>query len=402
MYCVKKVTEDMYWVGGNDRRLTLFENIFPIPEGVSYNSYLLMDEKTILLDTVDSSVGSLFLENVKHVLNGRNLDYLVVNHMEPDHCATMELVVKEYKDVKIVCNNKTVNMIKQFFDFDIESRVIVIKENDTLCTGKHTFSFVMAPMVHWPETMVTYDTTDKILYSGDAFGTFGALNGNYFADEVDFENEWLEPARRYYTNIVGKYGKFVQALLKKAGTLDISMICPLHGPIWRENLGWFIDKYDKWSSYTPEENSVMIVYGSIYGHTENVANIVATKLGDSGIKNIKMYDASNTDPSIIVSETFRCSHIIFASSTYNGGIFAKMETVLHDLLAHSFQNRTVALIENGSWGITSGKKMRELLEKMKDVNILENVISIKSSVKENQVDDIDALVSAIVDSVKNL
>ncbi|MDD4511134.1 MAG: FprA family A-type flavoprotein, partial [Oscillospiraceae bacterium] len=327
MYCVKKITDDMSWIGGSDRRLALFENVFPIPRGVSYNAYVVLDEKTVLLDTVDKAVSSQFFENLAHVLDGRQLDYLVVNHMEPDHCGTMSELVLRYPEVKIVANAKTVTMIKQFFDFEIDSRVIVVKEGDTLSTGRHTFTFVMAPMVHWPEAMVTYDITDKILYSSDAFGTFGAINGNLFADEVDFETEWLPDARRYYTNIVGKYGTQVQALLKKAANLEINMICSLHGPVWRKNIGWFIDKYLKWSSYTPEDQAVMIVYGSIYGNTENAANILASKLADAGVRNIAMYDASVTHPSVIVSEAFRCSHLVFASATYNAGIFCNMETV---------------------------------------------------------------------------
>ena len=242
MYCVKKIKDDLFWVGGTDRRLALFENAYPIPRGVSYNAYVLKDEKTVLFDTVDWAVSSQLFENLEAVLGGRALDYVIVNHMEPDHCATLEDVVRRYPEVKVVCNAKTVDIIKQFFDFDIDSRAVIVKENDTFCTGKHTYTFVMAPMVHWPEVMVTYDTTDKILFSADAFGTFGAMNGNLFADEVNFERDWLDDARRYYTNIVGKYGASVQTLLKKAAGLDIQMICPLHGPVWRENIGLYVDK----------------------------------------------------------------------------------------------------------------------------------------------------------------
>lgn len=396
MFCVKKVTNDMYWIGGNDRRLALFENVFPIPRGVSYNSYIVLDEKTVLLDTVDHSVSSQFMENLHHVLGDRKLDYIIVNHMEPDHCSTMDLVIKDYPEVKVVCNEKTRGMIKQFFDFDIDSRVEIIKEFDTLNTGRHTFTFAMAPMVHWPEAMVTYDTTDKVLYSADGFGTFGALNGNYFADELEFEYRFLDDARRYYTNIVGKFGTSVQNLLAKAATLDIQMICPLHGPIWRENIGWFIDKYDKWSSYTPEDKAVMIAYGSVYGYTENAANILATELGNMGVKDIVMYDVSATHPSVIVSEAFRCSHLVFAASTYNGGIFCNMETVLHDIKAHNLQKRTIAVMENGTWVITCGKQMKNILSELKDVNILENTVTIKSAVKEEQNAEIKALAEAIV------
>ena len=399
MYNVKKITNDMYWVGASDRRLALFENVYPIPRGVSYNAYILLDEKTVLLDTVDRSVSDLFFENLEHVLGDRKLDYLVVNHMEPDHCATMAEVVRRYPEVKIVCNKKTVQMIKQFFNFDIDSRAVIVGEMDTLTTGRHTLAFVMAPMVHWPEAMVTYDVTDKILYSADAFGTFGAINGNIFADEVNFETEYLDDARRYYTNIVGKYGNQVQALLRKAATIEIGMICPLHGPIWRKNIGWFIDKYIKWSTYTPEENSVMIAYGSIYGNTENTANIIASKLADKGIRNIKVYDVSMTHPSVIVSEAFRCSHLVFASATYNAGIFVTMETALHDIVAHNLQNRTIAIVENGTWAPTSGSLMRELLGKLKNNTILNDTLTLKSSLKEDQMAQVDQLVDAIAASM---
>lgn len=400
MHCVKKVTDDLYWIGGSDRRLALFENVYPIPRGVSYNSYVLLDEKTVLLDTVDASISGLFFENLEYVLDGRTLDYLIVNHMEPDHCAIIGDVVRRYPDVKLVCNAKTVPMLKQFFDFQVEDRTVIVKEMDTLCTGKHTFAFVMAPMVHWPEAMVSYDTVDKILFSADGFGTFGAINGNLFADEVNFERDWLDDARRYFINIVGKYGVQVQNLLKKAATLEIKMICPLHGPIWRENLGWFIEKYDTWSSYKPEDQAVMIAYASIYGNTENAAEILASKLADKGVKNIAMYDVSVTDPSVIVSESFRCSHLVFAAPSYNGGIFTKMETVLSELKAHSLQNRTVAIMENGTWAPVAGKQMREIFAGMKNIELLEEGVTIRSAVKEAQEASLEALAEKITSSLK--
>ncbi len=399
MYCVKKIKDDLHYVGVSDRRLGLFENVFPIPRGVSYNSYVITDEKTVLMDTVDRGVSDQFFDNLRHVLNGRSLDYLVVNHMEPDHCGTMDELVLRYPEVKIVGNQKTLTMIKQFFDFNVDDRFICVGEGDTLCTGRHTFAFVMAPMVHWPEAMVTYDSTDKVLYSADAFGTFGAINGNLFADELNFESDWLPDARRYYTNIVGKYGTQVQALLKKAATIDIEMICPLHGPVWRKNVGWFIEKYSRWSTYTPEETAVMIAYASVYGDTENAANILATKLSDKGMKNIVMYDVSTTHPSVIVSEAFRCSHLVFASTTYNARIFCNMETALLDLWAHNIQNRTVALIENGSWAPTAGSLMKELLDSLKNMTILDNMVSIRSAVKEDQLLEIDHLADAIMTSI---
>ena len=399
MYCVKQITQDMYWVGGSDRRLALFENVYPIPGGVSYNAYLVLDEQTVLFDTVDRSVSEVFFENLDHLLNGRKLDYLVVNHMEPDHCATMSELVLRHPEVKIVTNAKALNMIKNYFTFDIDSRVTLVKEKDTLTTGRHTFAFVMAPMVHWPEVMVSYDTTDKVLFSADAFGTFGALNGNIFADEVNFETECLDDARRYYTNIVGKYGTQVQALLKKAADLEIQYICPLHGPVWRKDIGWFIEKYQLWSTYTPEEDGVIVAYASVYGHTENVANIIASKLADAGVRNVKMYDVSVTHPSYIVSEAFRVSHIVFASTTYNAGIFVNMENALHDLVAHNIQNRTIAIVENGSWAPTAGGQMRELLGRLKNTTILENTLTLKSSLKDAQMAELDELVTAIVDTL---
>lgn len=400
MHCVKKVTDDLYWIGGSDRRLALFENVYPIPRGVSYNSYVLLDEKTVLLDTVDASISGLFFENLEYVLNGRTLDYLIVNHMEPDHCAVIGDVVRRYPDVKLVCNAKTVPMLKQFFNFPVEDRTVIVKEMDTLCTGKHTFAFVMAPMVHWPEAMVSYDTVDKILFSADGFGTFGAINGNLFADEVNFERDWLDDARRYFINIVGKYGVQVQNLLKKAATLEIKMICPLHGPVWRENLGWFIEKYDTWSSYKPEDQAVMIAYASIYGNTENAAEILASKLADKGVKNIAMYDVSVTDPSVIVSESFRCSHLVFAAPSYNGGIFTKMETVLSELKAHSLQNRTVAIMENGTWAPVAGRQMREIFGGMKNIELLEEGVTIRSAVKEAQEASLEALAEKIASSLQ--
>ena len=277
MYCVRKVTDDLLWIGGNDRQHPLFESAHPVPRGMSFNSYLLLDEKTVLFDTVDRAVQTQFFENLEYALNGRKLDYVFVHHMEPDHAATLGDLMIRHPEATIVCNGKSLNMIRQFHATDPKGAKLV-NEGDTITTGRHTFTFVNAPMVHWPEVMVSYDSTDKILFSADAFGTFGALNGVLFADEVNFDRDWLDEARRYYTNIVGKYGPQVQALLKKAAGLDIQMICPLHGPIWRENTEWFLEKYQLWSTYTPEDRGVAIFCGSIYGHTENAAEILACRL----------------------------------------------------------------------------------------------------------------------------
>lgn len=395
MHCTRKVTEDITWIGGSDRRLALFENIFPIPRGVSYNSYLLKDEKTVLLDTADRSIAGQFLENLEYALEGRSLDYMIVNHMEPDHCALIADIVTRYPEVQIVGNAKTFTMIGQFFNFDLEGRTVTVKEGDTLETGKHVLNFVMAPMVHWPEVMMTYDAADKILFSADAFGTFGALNGNIFADEMDFDRDWLDDARRYYTNIVGKYGGPVQTVLKKAAGLEISMICPLHGPVWREDLGYILDKYNTWSSYEPEDQAVMIAYASMYGNTENLANVLAAKLADAGIRNISVYDVSNAHVSQLISETFRCSHIVLAAPTYNGGIYPVMESYLNDMKALAVQKRTFAVMDNGTWAATAGKQMAEKLSELKDVKVLETKISLKSSLKEEQLAQLDALVAEI-------
>ena len=398
MYCTRNVTKDLIWVGADDRRLACFEGVYGVPDGVSYNSYLLLDEKTVLFDTVDKAVYSVFLENVAHALNGRKLDYLVVQHMEPDHAATQELLLSRYPEAKIVCNAKIQTMMKQFLGVDLSERTVLVKEGDTLSTGRHTFTFVMAPMVHWPEVMMSYDLTDKVLFTADAFGTFGALNGRLFNDETDFFLEDLDEARRYYTNIVGKYGAQVQAVLKKAATLDIALVCPLHGYVWRSHFGDFLEKYLLWSSYTPEEKSVLLAYASVYGHTENAANILACKLAERGVR-VRMYDTSVTPASYIVSDAFRCSHLVFAATTYNAGVFVTMEQLLHDIAAHNLQNRKVALIENGSWAATSGKVMKEILSGLKGIEFIETGISLKSALAESQLAQLDALADLLAEDI---
>ncbi len=399
MHNTRNISEDVIYVGASDRRLALFENIYPIERGVSYNSYVVLDEKTVLLDTADHSVSREFLENVEYALSGRPLDYLIVNHMEPDHCSVIAEIVLRYPDVRIVGNQKTIQMIRQFYSFDIDSRAHIVKDGDTLTTGRHTFAFAFAPMVHWPEVMVTFDTTNGFLFSADAFGTFGALAGNIYADELDFEGEWLDDARRYYINIVGKYGVQVMNTLKKAAELPIRMILPLHGPIWRENLSWFISKYQTWASYVPEEKGLLIIYSSIYGDTANAVDVLAAKAAEKGVRNIHMYDASKTDASVLVSECFRYSTIVFASPTYNAEIFPKMEMLLIELKAHAFQNRDAAVIENGTWALSAGKKISEMLSSMKNVSIISPVISIKSSLKEEQLPEIEAMAEALAGSV---
>ena len=399
MHSTRKVKDDLIYVGGSDRRLSRFENLFPIPKGVSYNSYVLLDEKTVLFDTADKSISRQYIENVVHALNGRPLDYMVVQHMEPDHCAMIDDMLRRYPEAKMVCSAKAVGMFAQFYGTDVAARALVVKEGDKLSTGEHTLHFVMAPMVHWPEVMVTYDEKDKILFSADAFGTFGALAGNIFDDEITFDTTWMNDARRYYANIVGKYGVQVQALLKKAASLDIEMICPLHGPIWRKDLGLLLEKYQKWSTYEPEDKTVMIAYATMYGNTENAANVLAGMLADKGVKNIAMYDVSETDVSELVAESFRCSHLVLAAPTYNSGIQPKMEAYLSDIKALNLQNRTVAVIDNGTWAATAGKQMIGTLEGMKNMTILENTISIKSALAENQLGALEALADELAKQV---
>ncbi len=402
MSCVRKVTEDLYWVGVNEKRLHLFENIHPIPRGVSYNSYLLLDEKTVLFDTVDWAGCREFLNNVKEVLNGRPLDYLVVNHMEPDHAASMEEVLLRYPECKVISNEKAFMFMHQF-GFHVEDRKEEVKEGDTKTFGKHTVTFVAAPMVHWPEAMVTFDTTNGVLFSADAFGSFGSLDGKLFADEVNFDRDWIDDARRYFCNIVGKYGPFVQLLLKKAGTVPIKMFCPLHGPVWRNDLGYYLDKHDKWSRYEPEEKGVLVLYASMYGNTEAAAQELASKICDKGVTNVAMYDVSNTHVSYLVAEAFKYSHIVLASVTYNLGIYPVMYDFLHHLKALNFQKRTFGIIENGTWAIKSGTLMKEYIEEeLKECTVLGAQVSVNSSADETNAPEFEALADAIVQSVQKL
>ena len=395
----RMVTDDIVYIGVSDRRIQLFENVYPIPRGVAYNSYVILDEKTVLVDTVDRSVTGQFFENLTAVLDGRDLDYLIVNHMEPDHSSAISEVLVRYPNAKVVCTLTASLILNQFFACDISDRSILVGEGDTLNIGKHTLAFVMAPMVHWPEVMMTYDTVSGALFCADAFGSFGALNGNLFADEVDFEKYWLPDARRYYCNIVGKYGKQVQDVLTKAGTVDIKILCPTHGPVWRENLGWIIEKYSLWSSYTPEEDAVMVVYGSVYGGTESAANSLAAQISQNGIADVAVYDVSKTHVSELIAEAFRCSHIVLASITYNMGIFTPMKNFLLDLEAHNLQNRCFALVENGSWSPASGKLMKEIVERLQGCAVVGDTVTIMSSPDSGDSDALKALADAVTASV---
>ena len=399
MHCVRKINEDLYWVGANDNRLALFENIHPIPRGVSYNSYVLLDEKTVLFDTVDWAVCRQFLENLKAVLKGRTLDYMVLNHVEPDHAACIKEIILRYPEVRILCTKKAAVFLKQF-GFDINEKIEVVKEGDTKSFGKHKVMFVTAPMVHWPEVMVTYDTTNNVLFSADAFGTFGALGGRLFNDEVDFDRNWLDDSRRYYANIIGKYGFNVQLLLKKLDKLNVKVICPLHGPVWRSNLEYYFEKYDRWSRYEPEKKGVMIVYASMYGDTESAAHNLAIRLVEGGMKNVVMYDVSKTHVSYLISETFKYSHIVLACVTYNLKIYPPMLDYLEHMKALNLQKRTFALIENGSWAPQSGKLMREFLGEMKDMTVLDKDISLRSSMKEEDNSSMKELAGSIIQSAK--
>ena len=403
MYCVRKVTDDIYWVGANEHRLHLFENIHPIPRGVSYNAYLLLDKKTALFDTVDWAACRQLLENLDHLLNGRPLDYLVINHMEPDHGASIEEVLLRYPDVTIISTEKSFMLMRQF-GFAVDSHPLMeVKEGDSISFGKHTVQFIAAPMVHWPEVMVSFDSTDGVLFSADAFGSFGALDGKLFADEVNFDRDWIDDARRYLSNIVGKYGPHIQLLLKKAaGILDqIHYICPLHGPVWRKDLGYFIDKYDKWSRYEPEEKGVMIAYASMYGNTEAAAQALASRLCERGCTNVWMYDVSNTHISQLISESFRLSHIVLASVTYNLAIYPVMHNYLMDMKALNLQNRTFALIENGSWACKSGDLMQKFInEELKNMTVLNERLSLASSLLPDKAAELDMLADAIAESVK--
>ena len=403
MYCVRNITEDLYWVGANDHRLHLFENIHPIPKGVSYNAYLLLDKETVLFDTVDWSACRQLMENLDYLLQGRPLDWLVINHMEPDHGASVEEILQRYPKVKIISTEKAYMLMRQFGFHPDTHECVTVAEGDTHSFGTHTVTFVAAPMVHWPEAMVTFDTTNGVLFSADAFGSFIALDGKLFADEVDFDRDWLDEARRYLTNIVGKYGPHIQLLLKKAGGIvdQIKYICPLHGPVWRENFGYFIDKYNKWSRYEPEVKGVMIAYASMYGNTEAAAQALASKLCEKGCTNVVVYDVSNTQVSYLISEAFKYSHIVLASVTYNLGIYPVMHNFLSDMKALNMQNRTFALIENGSWACRSGDLMQKFIdEELKNMTVLNERLSIASAMGEDKNVELDALADALIDSMK--
>lgn len=398
MQAVRKLNEDITWVGADDRRLHLFENLFPLPHGVSYNSYIIKDKRTAILDTADEGVMPQFMDNLLYTLGDTKPDYIVVNHMEPDHCSGIKRVLELYPECKMVGNVKTFTIFEQFYNMHLEEeRKITVKEGDELSLGKHKLRFIMAPMVHWPEVMMTYDETDRILFSADAFGTFGSLDGNLFDDELDFNASWLTDARRYYTNIVGKYGQQVQAVLKKASGLDIAMIAPLHGPVWRTNISMFLEKYDIWSSYRVEDKgSVLIVYGSMYGNTKELAEILATRLAEKGVKNIKVYDVSETEKSYLIAECFRCEYLVFAAPTYNNGLYPKMAEFMEDMKNLTVRARKATVLGNGSWAPQSDKIMRNYLSEMKDMDVSAKSIAVKSRLNSEQTEELEEVVLDII------
>jgi len=381
------VTDSILYIGADDKDLDLFESQYIIPNGVSYNSYVIMDEKIAVMDTVDARRAEEWLDNLDKALAGKTPDYLIVSHMEPDHAANIQKLAEKYPEMKVVGNAKTFPMIGQFFDMDLSERSVVVKEGDTLSLGKHELQFFMAPMVHWPEVMVAYEKTEKILFSADGFGKFGAL---------DVEEDWACEARRYYFNIVGKYGVQVQALLKKAATLDIAMICPLHGPILKENLGYYIGKYDTWSKYEPEDDGVLVAYASIHGNTRKAAEKMKEILEAKGAAKVAITDLSRDDMAEAVEDAFRYDKVVLAAATYDGGVFPCMEDFLHHLKSKNYQKRKIALIENGSWGPMAAKTMKGILEGMKELTICEKTVTIKSAMKQENVAQMEELAEELL------
>lgn len=383
------ISDSIKYVGVDDKDIDLFESQYVVPDGVSYNSYIIFDDKITIMDTVDARATEEWVKNVEEALDGKKPEYLVISHLEPDHAANIKLIADKYPDMKLIGNAKTFQMLPQFFDEDFSDRQVVVKEGDEISLGKHSLTFVMAPMVHWPEVMVAYEKTEKILFSADGFGKFGAL-------DTEDEEGWACEARRYYFNIVGKYGAQVQNLLKKAAALDIQTICPLHGPVLKENLGYYLNLYNTWSSYEPEDEGVLVAYASIHGNTAKAAKQIAEKLKAKGVEKIEVMDLSRDDMAEAVEAAFRYDKMVLACATYDGGLFPVMEDFLGHLKAKNFQKRKAALVENGSWAPLAAKKMRESLESMKNIEICENTVSIKSTVKAENVEQMDKMIDELL------
>lgn len=400
MYCYTKIQEDMYWIGGNDRKLSMFEGAIPMTEGMAYNSYFIDDEKTVVLDTVDDSVVRVFDDNLNHLLNGRGLDYIIVNHVEPDHSASLCELVRRHPETKIVATSKIKNMLKNYVSWNLDDNFLQVEEGEELSTGKHVFTFVNTPMVHWPEVMMTYEKTTGTLFSADAFGIFGAHDGNIFADCYDFDRDWLPAARRYYTTIVGKFGKFTMGALKKASGLDIKMICPLHGYIIRKDFEKYLAAYTAWGTYTAEEQGVLVLYTSPYGNTKNGAEILANELAAKGVDKMKLIDVSHADPMYILPEVFRFSNLVIATTTYNGDMFIKMEEALTELRSMGVSNKKVSIIQSGSWAPTAGKKVQEMTDQLTGTEYVGDMVTIKGTVKEDSREALVALADAIAESLK--
>ncbi len=383
------ISDSIKYVGVDDKDIDLFESQYVVPDGVSYNSYIIFDEKITIMDTVDARATDEWVKNIEEALGGKEPSYLVISHLEPDHAANIGLIAHKYPNMQLIGNAKTFQMLPQFFDEDFADRQVVVKEGDEISLGSHSLTFVMAPMVHWPEVMVAYEKTEKILFSADGFGKFGAL------DSEDDEG-WACEARRYYFNIVGKYGAQVQNLLKKASALDIQTICPLHGPVLKENLGYYLDLYNTWSSYEPEDEGVLVAYASIHGNTAKAAKQIADKLKAKGVEKMEVMDLSRDDMAEAVEAAFRYDKMVLACATYDGGLFPVMEDFLNHLKSKNFQKRKAALVENGSWAPLAAKKMRESLESMKNIEICENIVSIKSTVKEENVEQMDKMIDELL------
>lgn len=401
MQNIREIAPNIFYVGVNDRRIQRFENMFPLTKGVAYNSFLIKDEKNILMDSVESGFTRQYLQNIEAALDGEELDYIVIHHMEPDHCRNIDFCMQKWPNAKLVGNAKTFKFYEQFYNDEFKDRYYEVKDGDELNLGEHNLKFVFAPMVHWPEVMVSYETTNKILFSADAFGSFNALEGHIKAKNVIHKYDWLDQARRYYINIVGKFGKQVQMLFKKIDGLEINTICPLHGPVYDdpESISFILDKYNKWSTFTPEEKGVAIVYATMYGDTEEASDILAKELAELGVaEDIKLYDVSATDPSYIIADCHRYTNSVFAPINYNSGLYYKMEAFLTELAGTGYQNRHISFLNNWSWGGTSLKVSKEILEAGKHEYIGEDV-KINSGVKMEQVEEIKALAKAIKENL---